>query len=208
MYQEPSCSHLSFGELGEYKKVWDALFCNTLLLERCREKQIYFTIIGSIKSDQPLAIQRKNHYLTLIITNDSKLSLSAAGKTTFFESLQQPHIYREEDFEIDFPVSKYTLNIHHLNCSGLHRTILTDPQLTIHDEYDSGNVLTLSTCANTYGESCKYMDTAFPGPIIEHIFSRKYNSYQLELVIAGQKRYIELLPSSRSQRIRDRGFFI
>lgn len=86
------------------------------------------------------------------------------------------------------------LNIYSLIYTGINDGVLVaNPERLIYEYYKSGQILVLSTSANTYKE--KRQDTTgynCPGPITHRHSGR---GYTLELVIARSKRHFDIVSS-------------
>ena len=102
------------------KKIWDELFRGMSFLNKCFDKQIFFTVIGDIESEPPPGWEGR--YLALIVTNDD-YQLTGDTFNLFLSSLQ-PHGEMNDRYELQITDSDITLNIYNLAYMPLHNSVV------------------------------------------------------------------------------------
>ncbi|KAH6883998.1 hypothetical protein B0T10DRAFT_580205 [Thelonectria olida] len=181
-------SYIAFGDSEHYKSIWDTLFHNTAFFDLCRERKIYFTVVGEIEPGI-------NSYLALLVTNDGEFKFRRQAWKVFLNSLKKPYSFEEGIHEIKFREPQVTLNVYNFVYTAVHPDVVrAKPNELIYEYYKSGTIPMRNMIASTYGELPEEMhpgpEITCPGPI-----DKVYLYYRVELPIAGQKRYFKIASS-------------
>lgn len=105
------CSY-TYGDDGE---TWTKLFHDTAILDACKERKIYFTLIGQLPLDAA------DGALALAVLNDSGARLTQRFWDVMLSSFRHPYQFGEKHrFIVTFPEQKITLNIYNSSTATRH----------------------------------------------------------------------------------------
>lgn len=177
------CSY-TYGDDGE---TWTKLFHETTILDACKERKIYFTLIGQLPSDAA------DGALALAVFNDSGARLTQRFWDVMLSSFRHPYQFGEKHrFIVTFPEQKITLNIYNfLNSNTTRHVILSDPTHLVSFTYKSGTIPTNMTFMSTYKEHTVHSLHDKPGPIVRH--PTEDGGYRINVQINGRQRHLEIV---------------
>lgn len=158
---------------NKYDSIWKLLFRNTECLDKWGKSGTKFVILGTDLEGIPepdgfFVTHERTRVLAIAVISTG--TFTKAAWDIFIGSLQV-HTFDEENYEVLFEGPNVKLNVYSLFYrTQSRRTILIkDPELLLYNYFKSGTVLTLSTCATTYGGGLRGtadVDNS-PGPILE-----------------------------------------
>ncbi|KAH6874187.1 hypothetical protein B0T10DRAFT_567498 [Thelonectria olida] len=118
-----------------FTRQWEAVFESTKILEICRSKHVYFSLIGTIETRR----------LALIVTKHGQSMLSANGWATMLNSFRKPREFKKDDLVVKF--GGFCLDV-----SNVFYAVIMNKALVSHwDIIRDGIIQAEGICVSTYG---------------------------------------------------------